>query len=414
MVEVKENKPPQMHRRLWQFPWDYKESFLVAAGLLLTGYLLQVSTGSVVQDLKSPANYIIGLVFILMLILLHFTGKTNPLIKWLRSVPVSISALTMVLIQAVVMGTMPQQSFTDGVEPNIFGFTNVTSSWPFVISMVFVLINLGLATLFRMFPFHRKNLGFLLNHLGLWITLTAGILGAGDLQRLTMDLNEEQPEWRAKDEQKHTIEMPFAFNLKKFNMETFSPKLAFADITNNKVETKGVNALRMISKGDQYQQKGYTIKILDYLESSIFAGNRYHSVNETGAIPAALVQVKSTTIDTTAWVSCGSFATTFSILQLNDKLAIVMLQPEAKKFASDVEVFKKAGSYKKATIEVNKPLNISGWKVYQVSYDERFGKWSKLSVVELVRDPWLPVVYTGIFMMIAGAIYLIFKGRIDS
>ena len=49
--------------------------------------------------------------------------------------------------------------------------------------------------------------------------------------------------------------------------------------------------------------------------------------------------------------------------------------------------------------------------MYQLSYDEKFGKWSKLSVIELVRDPWLPVVYTGIFMMIIGAVYLIFKGR---
>ena len=414
MVGERENKLSQIHRNLWQFPWDYKESFLIAGGLLLTGYLLQVSTGSVVKDLSSPANYIIGAGFIFMLVLLHFTGKTNPLITWLRSVPASISALAVVLIQAAVMGTMPQQNFTEGVEPNIFGFSNVTSSWPFVISMVFLLINLGLATLHRMFPFHWRNLGFVLNHLGLWITLTAGILGAGDLQRLTMDLNEEQPEWRAIDDQKQTTEMPFAFNLKKFDMETFAPKLAFADIKNDKVETKGVNAMRMIYKGDQYQQKGYTIKVLDYLESSMFAGDRYHPVNETGAIPAALIQVKSATSDTTAWVSCGSFATTFSILQLNKDLAIVMLQPEAKRFSSEVEVFTKGGDFTKGTIEVNKPLKVSGWKVYQVSYDERFGKWSKLSVIELVRDPWLPVVYTGIFMMIAGAVYLIFKGRIDS
>ena len=413
ITEEKEIKMVQVHRKWWQFPWDFRESFLIALGLLFTGYLLQVSTGIVVQKFSSPANYFIGGIFILMLILLHVTGKTNPLIKWMRSVPASISALAMVLVQAVIMGTMPQQNFTEGVQSNIFGFTNVTSSWPFAISMVFLLINLGLASLFRMIPFQWKNMGFILNHLGLWITLTAGILGAGDLRRLTMDLNEEQPEWRAKDEHKHSVEMPFAFNLKKFDMETFSPKLAFDDVTNNKIETKGVNALRMIYKDDQYEQKGFTIKILKYLESSMYVGNSYHSVNETGAIPAALIHVKSASIDTTAWVSCGSFATTFSVLQLNDKLAIVMLQPEAKKFSSAVEVFTKDGDYQKAIIEVNKPLRVNGWKVYQVSYDERFGKWSKLSVIELVRDPWLPAVYTGIFMMLAGAVYLIFKGRID-
>ena len=55
---------------------------------------------------------------------------------------------------------------------------------------------------------------------------------------------------------------------------------------------------------------------------------------------------------------------------------------------------------------MNKPLSIAGWKIYQLSYDETKGKWSRMSVFELVRDPWLPIVYTGILMMIAGAIGL--------
>jgi hypothetical protein len=53
-----------------------------------------------------------------------------------------------------------------------------------------------------------------------------------------------------------------------------------------------------------------------------------------------------------------------------------------------------------------------GWKLYQLSYDERFGKYSPTSTIELVKDPWLPVVYLGVFMMIAGAIYLFFIGNV--
>lgn len=399
-------------RNLWQFPWAYKESFLIAGGLLLTGYSLQISTGSYVKELSSPVNYIVGLAFIFILVLLHIFGKTNPLVKWLRSVPAAISSLAMILVQAVIMGTIPQQSFNASIQPDLLGFSNVTSSWPFVIAEVFMLTNLGLATLNRIFPFQWKNFGFIINHLGLWITLTAGMLGAGDLQRLTMDLYEGQPEWRAKDEHGHLIEMPFAFNLKKFEMETFTPKLAFADIKSNKIVTKGVNALKMITKGDQYKENGFSIEVLEYLENSMFAGERYHSVNEVGAIPAALVKVKSASLDTTAWISCGSFATTYSVLQLNKEQALVMLQPEAKKFRSDVEVYSKEGDYEKTSIEVNKPFKIKGWKVYQISYEERLGKWSTLSVIELVRDPWLPVVYAGIFMMLIGAVYIIFKGRL--
>ena len=34
------------------------------------------------------------------------------------------------------------------------------------------------------------------------------------------------------------------------------------------------------------------------------------------------------------------------------------------------------------------------------------GRWSDISVFELVRDPWLPAVYAGIIMMVLGAICL--------
>jgi len=55
-------------------------------------------------------------------------------------------------------------------------------------------------------------------------------------------------------------------------------------------------------------------------------------------------------------------------------------------------------------IEVNKPFSIDGWKIYQLSYNEQMGKWSNLSIFEIVTDPWMPVVYVGIFMLLFGAV----------
>jgi len=39
------------------------------------------------------------------------------------------------------------------------------------------------------------------------------------------------------------------------------------------------------------------------------------------------------------------------------------------------------------------------------------GRWSERSVVELISDPWLPVVYTGIFMLIIGGIAFLLTNR---
>ena len=79
-----------------------------------------------------------------------------------------------------------------------------------------------------------------------------------------------------------------------------------------------------------------------------------------------------------------------------------------KRFASDVTVYTKDGKNISGTVEVNKPLKVNGWKIYQYGYDVMRGPESAYSVFQLVRDPWILWVYIGIFMMLAGAICLMF------
>ena len=77
-------------------------------------------------------------------------------------------------------------------------------------------------------------------------------------------------------------------------------------------------------------------------------------------------------------------------------------EPELS-FLSDVTVHGKGGLCLRDTIRVNKPLSVKGWKIYQYDYDTSKDSMSDISIFELVRDPWLPYVYLGIFMMLAGA-----------
>ena len=79
-----------------------------------------------------------------------------------------------------------------------------------------------------------------------------------------------------------------------------------------------------------------------------------------------------------------------------------------KRFASDVTVYTKDGKNVSGIVEVNKPLKVNGWKIYQYGYDVMRGSNSSYSVFQLVRDPWILWVYIGIFMMLAGAVCLMF------
>ena len=82
-----------------------------------------------------------------------------------------------------------------------------------------------------------------------------------------------------------------------------------------------------------------------------------------------------------------------------------------KRYASEIQILTKSGKNIHTTVDVNKPVEVDGWKIYQYGYDTQMGAMSQTSVLELVRDPWLPLVYTGIYMMLGGAVCLFALGR---
>lgn len=83
-----------------------------------------------------------------------------------------------------------------------------------------------------------------------------------------------------------------------------------------------------------------------------------------------------------------------------------------KRFASEIQILTKSGKNIETTVDVNKPVEVDGWKIYQYGYDTQMGTMSQISILELVSDPWLPLVYTGIYMMLGGAVCLfIFGGK---
>lgn len=126
-----------------------------------------------------------------------------------------------------------------------------------------------------------------------------------------------------------------------------------------------------------------------------------------------MVSVKNIETDSIVegWISSGSFRYPFESLKISEDYSLVMTIPEPKKFSSNIDILTRDGERINTVLEVNESFKYKGWDIYQLSYDEKMGKWSDLSVVELVRDPWLPVIYSGIFMMIIGAINMFWLGN---
>lgn len=398
---------------MWQSPWGYPEALLIAYGLIFIGFALELALGgNSFQAIVFPLNIIVGAVFIVAAILVYFLIRKGKGIKFLIGIPASMGAIAALSFLVVVMGVTSQTPMEGRELVSKLGLNRMTSSIPFLLINIYLLFVLTLVIMHKLVPLKWKNWGFICSHLGLWITLFAAGLGSGDLQRLRMDLYENQIEARAYNAQGKYIELPLAIKLNDFQIEEFNPKLAVVDNETGKLYEATKPSLIMIEDQLSCQLHRWKIKVEEFYKTSGRAGDRYYPLSDLGAAPAAKVRVISPEKDTlSGWISCGSFNRTHESLKIDDRFSLLMTVPEPKRFSSDVTIFTPDGNKREQVLEVNKSFTVNGWKIYQLSYDEKMGIYSAKSIVEVVKDPWQIFVYIGVFMMLLGSAYMFWKGN---
>ena len=284
--------------------YAFKEGFLIGGGLIIAGLMLELSVGPVVWEAFAwPANGIVMTGFLTLIAAMFLLRKKVYVFQFIGTYQAAIPAMVYAVALTIIMGLTRQQ--VGGTWLN-----NMLSFWPFVLVYVYIAVILGIIILRRLMNLRswKRDVSFLLNHLGLFIALTTATLGNADMQRVKMITTIGEPEWRALTQEGAVKEMPIAIELKRFIMETYDD---------------------------------------------------------------------------------GS----------------------PKRFASEIQILTKTGKNIETTVDVNKPYEVDGWKIYQYGYDTQMGAQSQISILELVSDPWLPLVYVGIYMMLAGAVVLLLQGN---
>lgn len=401
-------------RKIWTHPWSYREGTIVTAALLVLGFVLQAMSGGVIlRSAGFPWNLISGIIFLALLIAAFVLWQKHQVIKWLGGVKAALPAILGFTFLVLLMGFVKQDVEPQSSVSRIFGLTHIVHTWPFILINLYLMVLLGVVTLKRLTPFNLKNAGFFLNHFGLFLVLFSTALGSSDVQRLTMNCYEKQPEWRAVDTSGKTVELPVAIQLLNFNIDEFKPKVTIIDNQSGQIVELKKKAQYEVLDRNALDLYNYHLDVEQFLETSGKVGDAYFSVNEPGAAPSAKVKVtdKKDGNIVSGWICAGSYVHQPQALKLSEQYSLVMLPAEPRKFSSELNIQTKSGKNITTTIEVNRPFKIDGWTIYQLSYDTRLGRWSNLSVLELVRDPWLPVVYFGIFLMMGGAAFLFITGK---
>ncbi len=388
-------------------PWKYPESFLIAFALFLASLGIENFTGSKVPPITWPLNIIFLVLLALVSLLLFRLSIRKPAFKWFYSVHASIAAVIFFVVPSLFMALIPQNKTTS---PSFL--YDVSSSWTYAIGVLFFLIVLGTVTVKRLSSLSRVNVGFIINHLGLWLCVATAHLGAGDIQKLNMFLEEGKTVWYGFNQKDQVHELDFAIKLRDFSIEEYPAKIAIVDnSTGSIIKSNHKSFMFDPSEGMNFNYGVNQFKIHKLLTSSAPVQNRFEPILAMGATQSLQIIKSSRELIDTFWISSPSILYRQEIFPVDSNTAMVMLKPEPRRFLSEISVYEKTGANYDTIIEVNKPIEISNWKIYQTSYDESMGKWSTKSTFELIKDPWLPFVYIGFFMLIIGSLFMIWNGK---
>ncbi len=344
--------------------------YMIILAVITAGVLLQITTGPFPYEvIRFPVNLILSIVLIILAAV-----RPGRVLETAGSLPISVFLIILITIQSIVMGLMPDNSLKD--------------SWPFVLTYFMLLINLVLIVGRRVRTFRlKKDVGFILNHAGLFILLVSSGFGAADSRHLFMRINEGETLSYAEHYGTGIIvELPFKLTLEDFVMEFYAPKFFLIDAQNGEMKQISDNS-----------PQGWKVTV-DSL------------IDRAGFVPEALISVKGPDVDTVGMVGGGNNMQPPKFLRIDKFRYISMGDLQTKSYCSHVILSRDNDPDRKEEIRVNHPMISGSWWIYQFSYDQKMGCHSKYSVLELVHDPWIIPVYMGILMLFAGAVSLFWKG----
>ncbi|QUB42409.1 cytochrome c biogenesis protein ResB [Porphyromonas sp. oral taxon 275] len=391
-----------------------KEGFVTGAGLILVGLALQYSVGPLDWSAFAfPINAICLVLYLAFLALIYALRHRVRLFSFFFTTEAAVPTLVYAALLTVAMGLTRQVAPHErAIDP--IGLTRMLSFWPFVLIYGRLTGIVGLIAIRQILHFRLRELPSLLSHLGVFIAIVAATLGSADMERVKLTASMDMPEWRATHEQGF-LELPLAIQLEKFTIDEYPPKLLIINSkTGKSIPAKNPEIVLVDKHFREGKLLKWRIRVRQNLPlaAPVVTSDtvKYVGWGSSGAVTALLVEAQPMEGDRAVgkplvgWVTCGSYLFPFQELKLTKDLSLVMARREPERYASRIHVYTRSQKNIVATVEVNKPVSVDGWRIYQLSYDESMGRWSETSTFELVKDPWLPAVYVGIFLLLAGAV----------
>ena len=162
---------------------------------------------AIYQAFAFPVGTAVGVAIVGILYVVENEWGNHRWVKLIRSTNMACLTIGLTAVACVIGGLLPAD-------------TAFQTSIPFVVLLVALMVNLTLTVFHRLRSFKmRRDWTFMAIHVGLWLALFSGLVGAGDSKRLNVIVSSEEETNLAYDENYRTASLPYSLRLKEFEIE---------------------------------------------------------------------------------------------------------------------------------------------------------------------------------------------------
>ena len=324
------------------------------------------------------------------------------------------------------------------------GMTNVFAAWWFIVLLVFFALNITACLVRRLSARLRAGRlgipgwGFLLTHVSMLLILGGAVIRGAVGQMGAFEIQEGRT--TAHFLTSHgPVKMPFDVRLVKFELEHYAEKTTESPhahgpdtisvlwperhiLTQLVVEVGAPVTIYPLGE-EPTASNAVQVIVSRYVPDFVIdmTTRDVRSRSEEPRNPAILVNMEGRDLRVSKWLfanhpdfdmqhSSSSKETEKQVtlrFQSAGGAHLSHAQDRAKRiksFKSTLQLLEDGKVVREKTIEVNSPLSYRGYTLYQSGYNP---KDLTLSTLQVVKDPGVPIVYTGFLCMIGGLILLL-------
>ena len=207
----------------------YKQLFGRYALLLIAGMALQFFLGNVdASFLSYPWSLVVAVNFLYILILVYAKSDAVKGFRRLYDRPAYLSSLVSMLVLTLLFGLIRQDGSPEGIW-GMLGFTQMATSWIFVLFLVHFMTVIGLKAVEDVHRWRYRKWPAVVMHVSFFIILASAIFGSGDKVRVKVTTALDTPIGMGMTENREMYELPFVLTLKEFVLEEYPPQVYVID-----------------------------------------------------------------------------------------------------------------------------------------------------------------------------------------